>query len=135
MLTRRTSLKRTGFARSKAGASAGARNVRLAPRRAEPRRSSREHDPQYLARVRALPCAARFIDGHRCQGVIHAHHAGARGLGQKAHDHTAIPLCMVAHSNWHDANGCFAGWPKDMRAEWAAMAIEATQHAMKESTP
>jgi hypothetical protein len=96
--------------------------------RTEPRRSSRERDPEYMERVRQLPCAAQFL--HECYGAIHAHHAGERGLGQKADDHTSIPLCLEAHSNWHDANGCFRGWTKEQRAEWATQMIAITQHVL-----
>jgi hypothetical protein len=49
-------------------------------------------DPKYLAFLRKLPCIVcgsyRFIE---------AAHFGARGLGQKASDHDALPLCVNCH--------------------------------------
>ena len=58
---------------------------------------------------------------------MHAHHAGPRGLGQKAHYSTCIPLCSLAHTCWHDAQGCFWEWSKAERAAWAADRIADTR--------
>lgn len=102
------------------------RHTRLKPRRSTPRRSSRVRDPEYMAIVRTLPCAAIGLPGHQCDGSIHAHHAGYRGVSQKADDNTTIPLCQVAHANWHDCNGCFAGWERDEREAFAVIKIAET---------
>jgi len=76
----------------------------------------RPRDLDYLAWVRTLPCCApgMFACGWRAE----AHHAGARGLGQKAGDHTAIPLCRIDHDHLHNATGTFAGWTKAQRRAW-----------------
>lgn len=69
-----------------------------------------------------------------CDGEIHAHHAGERGLGQKASDLTCIPLCQEHHRNWHDCDGPFADWSKEKRQEFAGAAIEYTQRTLAGAT-
>ena len=109
---------------------------RLPQVRAELRRRPEVvRDPSYLDRVRALPCAARGMYRHACTPVIHAHHAGPRGLGQKPADSTAIPLCSLAHTCWHDAKGCFFEWTKAERAAWAADKIAETRKTLGWSEP
>ena len=60
----------------------------------KPRRDSR-----YLQWIRTLPCAVC-----RTTRNIEAAHTGAHGLGQKAPDSTAIPLCVTHHRT---ANDCY----------------------------
>jgi hypothetical protein len=67
-----------------------------------------------------------------CQGGIQAHHAGDRGLGQRAHDRTAIPLCLLHHRCWHDGNGAFLGWDRERRRDWADDQIAKTQQRWHE---
>lgn len=98
-------------------------------RKAGPRRG-RVLDPEYPALVRQLPCAARFLN-HQCADRIEAHHMGTRGLGQKADDRTAVPLCRRAHRAWHDCTGPFAGWPKVKRRAFAEESIARTQRAVE----
>jgi hypothetical protein len=56
-------------------------------------------DPIYLAWLRCQSCIICELLGlyprnfRKCE----AHHAGPRGLGQTADDHTAIPLCWKHH--------------------------------------
>jgi hypothetical protein len=64
-----------------------------------------------------------------------AHHAGARGLGQRADDRTAIPLCRRHHQAWHDGRGVFLGWTHERRAVWAAVVIAETQRHLDDETP
>jgi hypothetical protein len=64
------------------------------------RRKGRVPDKQYLAWIHTQPCLCR---GPGCRGRIHAHHSGLRGLGQKADDRTALPLCSAHHQNGPDA--------------------------------
>lgn len=90
------------------------------------RRARAGEDPAYLARVRLLVCVARYLSA--CHGRIEAHHAGRRpGIGRKAHDHTAVPLCSAHHTDWHQAAGAFRGWQRDRRREWADEQIAATR--------
>lgn len=50
-------------------------------------------DPAYLRWIRTLPCSVSD-----CRGAFtEAAHTGSRGLGQKASDHNAIPLCPFHH--------------------------------------
>lgn len=94
-------------------------------RREKPRRSERERDLVHLDLVHRLPCyAASTIPGHVCEGGIEADHAGARPLGRKAHDDTAIPLCSLAHRQRTDFSGPFRSWTKDRMREWLARGIE-----------
>lgn len=67
-------------------------NVVGIPKRAAPVRSA-----EYLDFVREHPCCA-------C-GIIpmnEAHHYGPRGMGEKASDLYAVPLCTKHHREFHD---------------------------------
>jgi hypothetical protein len=55
-------------------------------------------DTRYLAWIRALPCA---VCGATCG--IEASHTGPHGLGQKAPDSSAIPLCYRHHRTGNDS--------------------------------
>ena len=52
--------------------------------------------PAYLAWVRTLPCSVC-----PARAPSEASHHGPRGIGQKASDLRAIPLCSVCHRDWH----------------------------------
>jgi hypothetical protein len=52
-----------------------------------------ERSTAYRAWIRTLPCAACGIEGRS-----EAAHTGAHGLGQKAPDAQAIPLCSDCHT-------------------------------------
>jgi hypothetical protein len=54
-------------------------------------------DRTYLAWIRTQPCAVTDCKRYR----IEAHHAGPRGMSQKADDHSAIPLCFKHHDELH----------------------------------
>ena len=79
-------------------------------------------DREYIQFVRGMKCRMWLHD--LCSRGIHAHHAGERGLGQRAHDHTAIPMCPIHHTAWHDCQIPFRGWPKEERRAWAARQIK-----------
>jgi len=57
---------------------------------------SKRTDHAYLTHVRRHPCCA-------CSATrnVEAHHWGRRGLGQKAADRDAVPLCSECHHSWH----------------------------------
>lgn len=87
----------------------------------------RDHDFAYMAFVRARACAIHGMMDPRSVGLVtvfecfraaQAHHAGTRGLGQRAPDRTCIPLCARHHRDLHDATGVFLGWSKAQRREW-----------------
>lgn len=51
-----------------------------------------ERNPRYLAYIRTLPCVT-------CGNApSEAHHTGPHGIGIKASDYTAIPLCTEHHT-------------------------------------
>lgn len=80
----------------------------------------------YLANVRRLPCVLAAT--RACSGRVHAHHAGPRpGMGRKAADDTAIPLCAQHHQEWHNAGGFFGMLTKVVKARWVEDAIAATR--------
>lgn len=60
-------------------------------------------------------------------GGMEANHAGDRGVGQRAHDHTAFPLCLLHHRHWSDGTGVFKHWTKEQRATYAKEAIDGTR--------
>lgn len=113
-------------------------------RRAPIRLVPREPDAEaaaYMAWVRTCPCrvmvawvshpfvrhpSIREAPITTCLGQIHAHHAGERGLGQKASDWTCTAFCARHHGEWHDCRGTFAGWGKAQRREWADAQVAAT---------
>lgn len=64
-------------------------------------RSKGAKDPEYLAWIHFYECIVCMGGGiRRLRGTrprVHAHHAGPRGMSQKADDRTAIPLCAAHH--------------------------------------
>ncbi len=82
-------------------------------------------DRPYVLWVKTLQCLMAEHGG--CSSVVEAHHAGPRGLSQKAHDHTCVPLCSLHHHDRHAATGVWKTYRKaDFRA-WADRAIRKTQ--------
>lgn len=82
-------------------------------------------DQDYLGWVRARACVLAPLG---CFGRVQAHHAGTdRGMGQRAHDDTAIPLCAHHHRAWHDLGQPFRAMTKDQRRAWALEQIERTR--------
>lgn len=89
--------------------------------------------PEYISWLKRQACAA---EPHRdCQGPIEAHHARHRrsatdrsrvGMSEKAHDDTAVPLCMLHHKRFHDGGPPFVAMGKMGRREW--MDKVAAQH-------
>jgi hypothetical protein len=53
-------------------------------------------DPHWLRFIRSLPCS---VPGCRLRNV-EAAHTGIRGIGQRATDYNAIPLCKPHHWLW-----------------------------------
>lgn len=64
------------------------------------RRHGKKSDKAFLEFIRSKPCV---LAGKSCSGPVTAHHAGQRGLMQKADDRTALPLCMGHHLTRPDA--------------------------------
>lgn len=85
------------------------RKVRVRPRRGP------ERSPEYLAWIRTLPClvCSRVTAGGTVIEAAHTNALGYRGVGQKASDFSAIPLCSWHHRIGRDSyhrlgETCFA---------------------------
>ena len=82
-----------------------------------PRRLDRVgSDVAYLDWVRTQPCLAKRFG--TCGGRIEAHHAGKNpGVGMKAPDRTAVPLCSRHHADLTAHRGGFRA-PAAIRRLW-----------------
>lgn len=65
------------------------------------RRKRNPIDEPFRVFILALPCAVYefqlFAYSSPCEGAVQPHHAGVRGLRQKAPERTIIPLCSAHH--------------------------------------
>jgi len=126
------------------------RKTPMRRKRAKPRRG-RDRDPEYMAKVRRLPCIVRVVqemsDDERerlpfrftkvtlCSGRMQADHMGERGYGTKSHDRETGPACKSHHGERTDGcgvRGCFKGWSKSEMRTFCDWAITRTQHEVKE---
>lgn len=64
------------------------------------RRKDKKRDREFLAFIHTMPC---ILSGSSCSGPITAHHAGERGLMQRADDRTALPACYGHHLTRKDS--------------------------------
>ena len=97
-----------------------------------PARRQEGIDLAYRRRVRALPCAARDL-GTPCRGPIDPHHPRhlASGMGTKAPDRCAIPLCRWHHVyELHAVSGAFKGWRRARLVAWQDQQVAATQERL-----
>lgn len=99
--------------------SAPPRRTPIARGRSRTKYARRERDLEYLAWVRRQPClvAAILGCGVDCGGPIEADHCGERGLGQKAPDATALPMCRHHHRQRHDVQGFWRALSREQRRE------------------
>lgn len=93
------------------------------------RRRRRATTPEalaYMGWVKTLPCCCPgpCVEPFR---PTEGHHAGKRGMSQKASDYTVIPLSDLCHDAFDDATGPFKGMVKAARRAWADAQIEKTQ--------
>lgn len=107
-------------------------------KRKEERRSGRDRDPGYLAKVRGMrQCYAQrgLFPAGSCEGRIEADHVGPRPLGRKCHDREAIPLCTKHH--WLRTNylGPFEKFTATTMRAWADEAIAWTQSRLGYTPP
>lgn len=108
-----------------------ARKTRIRARRAEPRKSARVRDLEYMLLVKGLPCCAADLEHHtRCRGPVEADHAGRRPMGRKCHDTECIPLCAFHHRARTDFSGPFRDWSKDEMRKFLDLHIGLTQAAV-----
>ena len=92
-------------------------------------------NPKFLAFVRTLPCILVDHFNHRCGGgPIEAAHIGlGPGMGQKAPDETAVPMCPVAHRTGRWA---FHSMPRSFFQHWSLdreLLILRYQHMAREA--
>src|ERR1022692_4870906 len=80
------------------------RQVPVRKKRFQPRRGP-ERSPDYLAWIRTLRCAvcAKVTGGATVIEAAHTNVLGARGMGQKTSDFSAIPLCGGHHRETLDS--------------------------------
>jgi hypothetical protein len=101
--------------------------------RAVPKPPKPMRDAAYLAFVRERDCCARDGVFTSCDGPIEAHHFGPRGMGQKADDWYAVPLCQYCHRHFHDhgqlphlnradTEDLFAAAQRELLLEWLGCA-------------
>lgn len=67
-------------------------------------RSSKARDFRYLAWITSQQCVVCESQHAPQFGRTYAHHAGHRGLSQRAPDRTAIPLCWRHHDRGSSAS-------------------------------
>jgi hypothetical protein len=74
------------------------RRVPVRRKRSQPQRGP-NRSPDYLAWIRTLPCVvcSRVSGWATVAEAAHTNALGPRGLGQKATDFSAIPLCSGHH--------------------------------------
>ena len=81
--------------------------IDVRPRKQNSRRNEEGRTfPAHLAWLRKRPCLVADKPGHSCSGRMEAHHVNEghqRGMGQRAPDYMAVPVCSAAHRAIHDA--------------------------------
>lgn len=75
------------------------------------RKPTRNQD--YLSWVKQQPCVAC---GHPVSDAHHVKGYGLSGMGAKASDLTAFPLCRTCHSDLHDNGWRF--WERGHGSQW-----------------
>tara|TARA_S200000501_G_C20787838_1_gene728066 strand:- start:102 stop:431 length:330 start_codon:yes stop_codon:yes gene_type:complete len=88
---------------------------------------------KHLEYITTLQCAAI---SSVCSGPVQAHHllrpwVGSRGMGMKADDRNAIPLCQYHHGVLHTQYGSERAFFEihGRRPEWASQFAEALWHS------
>lgn len=71
----------------------------LSSRRSRPHLDRPARSRRYLDFVGEQPCCCCGVDA-----PSDPHHAGRRGVGQKATDYSAVPLCRRCHDGLHAGN-------------------------------
>lgn len=84
-------------------------------------------DPEYMERVRQLPCFVACCFLEVCDGPIEADHAGRRPMGRKCSDRETVPLCSLHHRQRTDFSGPFKSWNGLQMRAWLDEAILTTQ--------
>ena len=86
--------------------------------------------PDFADWIHRQPCAARELDGGRCEYGIQADHAAKkRGFGMKSLWAGCIPLCGRHHEERELFRGPFKGWDRERMRRWLDERIAETQAA------
>lgn len=75
--------------------------VNVKSRHSNAPRPAEKSAPRYLQWLRGRPCA---IDNGDCSGKMeaaHVDHGGDKGMGTKASDRFAVPMCSYHHAEQH----------------------------------
>tara|TARA_R110000751_G_scaffold253912_1_gene353412 strand:+ start:224 stop:562 length:339 start_codon:yes stop_codon:yes gene_type:complete len=73
-------------------------------------KSPKIKNKKHLMFVASQNCCLTSVSADWCNGNVQAHHllkpyVGKRGMGMKASDNNAVPLCYHHHAKLHDSNG------------------------------
>lgn len=69
-------------------------------------------DQSYTDWLRQRPCCS-------CGGSgVQVHHRTGAGMGLRAHDHDAMPLCFRCHSDLHCLGGRFSTFSREDLRQW-----------------
>ena len=99
-------------------------HVNTRPRRRNSPRPAEKSAPGFLKWLRGRECALASSRDMLCGGRIeaaHVDHGGDKGVGTKASDRFAIPLCSEHHRIQHSR-----GW-RTFEASWQFDALEAAE--------
>lgn len=95
---------------------------RCSPMKRRRRRARPTDDPAYLAWICAPACNAG------APSEAHHHNLRGAGIGRKAPDRNAMPLCTPHHvPGIHAIAGPFGGWSKDELRAWQDQRVLALQ--------
>jgi hypothetical protein len=74
------------------------------------RRRGMKRSSRYLAWIRTQPCLCG--DVHVCCGIVESHHHPEVGAASEArwNDYRAVPLCTLAHGQYHRERDTFASY-------------------------
>lgn len=79
----------------------------------------RERFVPFMLWVKTLPCMLYQLDSGRCCGAVEADHdSRGRGLSQKSHDSTVVPLCMQHHYDRQNHAGYFRTYTREQMHAW-----------------
>lgn len=92
-------------------------------------------DPEYIRWLRLRMCVLATWCGRRACDPHHARRDrhGPVGMGQRAPDARAIPICRPCHDDLHEGRGYFASMTLDERRAWMEKQIERCQQAYVDS--
>ena len=87
-------------------------------------------DPDYIHWLKGQPC-------NQCgaQRGCDAHHRTGAGMGMRAHDHLAMPMCRYCHDTFHASSGSFKTMEKQARRAYQDEAIQRCRRVYSSKAP